>query len=65
MRHAAAYLVDRTSAVTKEHIVQALDEAGLLLSHIEHTFNEQIKLGHVQVCFETDANMRKIDLLLS
>lgn len=41
MRHAAIYFVDKSQAkVTREHIVQALDEAGLLMTHIEHAFTE-------------------------
>lgn len=46
-------------------MVQALDEAGLLLSHIQHIFTEQVKQGYVQACFETDENVRKIDKLLA
>ena len=51
--------------MTREHIVQALDEAGLLMTHIDHALTEHVKLGNVQVCFDTDSNIRKIDNLLT
>lgn len=51
--------------MTREYIIKVLDEAGLLMNHVEHAFTEQIKLGNVQVCFDTDANIRKIDDVLT
>ena len=48
MRHASAIAVgSAASATTREHVVQALDEAGLLLSQVQHQFSEQVKNGHV------------------
>ena len=34
MRHAAAISIGQASGTTREHVVQALDEAGLLLSQV-------------------------------